>query len=157
MRVLVIGAGAVGLALGSCLLSAGARICFVTKPGGARPLREGGLRRTGIFGEASFDTDAFEVLESLQGATHGVDFALVCTKTTVGAALVRELGAEPEVARGDLPVVLFHNGWGSAETFAAYHPRERVFNARVITGFRRESVHHVEITVHAEAVRMVGP
>ena len=66
MRVLVIGAGAVGLAVGSCLLAAGAEVRFVAKPGGGRPLRERGLRRSGIFGEVSFDPDAFEVVETLR-------------------------------------------------------------------------------------------
>ena len=154
MRVLVIGAGAVGLAVGSCLLAAGAEVRFVAKPGGGRPLRERGLRRSGIFGEVSFDPDAFEVVETLRGATLGVDFALVCTKTTVSAELAPRLGVEDAVARGDLPVVLFHNGWGNAEEFALHMPRKCVFNARVITGFRRSEPHSVEVTVHVDAIRM---
>ena len=87
MRVLVIGAGAVGLAVGSFLLSAGVRVCFVTKEGGAHSLRKWGLRRSGILGEVSFEPDAFEVVETLRASTHGADFALVCTKTTVSAEL----------------------------------------------------------------------
>jgi len=69
MRVLVIGAGAVGLAVGSFLLSAGVRVFFVTKAGGARFLRKWGLQRSGILGEAFFDPGAFEVVETLSGAT----------------------------------------------------------------------------------------
>ena len=137
MRVLVIGAGAVGLAVGSCLLAAGARVCFITKPGGSGPLLTRGLRRSGIFGEVSFGPDAFEVSETICGVTRGVDFVLVCTKTTVTAELALEMGAERDLADGALPVVLFHNGWGSAEEFAEHLPRRCVFSARVITGFRR--------------------
>jgi len=154
MRVLVIGAGAVGLAVGSFLLSAGARVCFVTQAGGARFLQKRGLWRSGILGEVSFEPDTFEVVETLHGATRGAEFALVCTKTTVSGPLVRALGAEDAVARGDLPVVLFHNGWGSAEEFAQHMPRKSVFNARVITGFRRTEPHAVEVTVHLDAIRM---
>ena len=39
---------------------------------------------------------------------------------------------------------------GVAERF----PKARVWNARVITGFRRAAPHHVEVTVHAEPVRI---
>jgi len=154
MRVLVIGAGAVGLAVGSSLLSAGARVRFATKPGGARLLLESGIRRKGIFGDAFFGADAFEVVETLRASTGGVDYVLVCTKTTVSAELAREIGGEREVARGSLPVVLFHNGWGSAEVYAGHMPRKCVFSARVITGFRRAEAHTVEVTVHVDAIRM---
>ena len=154
MNVLVVGAGAVGLGVGSCLLAAGVHVRFVTKSGGAEPLRSRGLLRRGIFGEVFFDPGTFEVGDDLSLEVCDVDFALVCTKTTASEEVARILGSLPAVARGDVRVVLLHNGWGSAEVFARWIPRHRVFNARVITGFRRTAPHEVEVTVHADAIRM---
>ena len=50
--------------------------------------------------------------------------------------------------------MLCHNGWGSAQRFAVWLPPERIYSARVITGFRRPHPHTVEITVHADPIRI---
>jgi 2-dehydropantoate 2-reductase len=50
--------------------------------------------------------------------------------------------------------VLCQNGWGNADLFGARVPPQRVFNARVITGFRRSGANAVEITVHAEPIHL---
>ena len=50
--------------------------------------------------------------------------------------------------------MLCQNGWGNAEVFARHHAAERIWNARVITGFQRPRPHHVEITAHAEPVHV---
>lgn len=151
LAALVVGAGAVGLGVGSCLLAAGWRVRFVTRPDGAAALARDGLRRSGLFGEHVASHDRFEVAGS-PDTPAPVDFVLVCTKTfasqTVADALAGARGL------GEAPVVLFHNGWGSADVFAARLGRARIFNARVITGFRRVSPAHVEITVHAEPIRI---
>lgn len=150
---LVVGAGAVGLGVGSCLLAAGWRVRFVTRGEGVAALAREGLRRSGIFGERLAAPGEFDVATSPDALPPSrPDVVLVCTKTfasePVADALARAQGL------GDAPVVLFHNGWGSADVFAARLARERVFNARVITGFRRRSPAHVEITVHAEPIRI---
>ena len=46
------------------------------------------------------------------------------------------------------------NGWGNAETFTTFFEQERVYNARIITGFQRPNKHTVVITVHADAIRV---
>jgi 2-dehydropantoate 2-reductase len=51
-------------------------------------------------------------------------------------------------------VVVCHNGWGSASHFADHLPADRVYSARVITGFHRRLPNAVEITAHAEPIRI---
>ena len=46
------------------------------------------------------------------------------------------------------------NGWGNAKTFARFFAQERVYSARVITGFSRPAPNHVEVTVHADAIHV---
>ncbi len=152
MNTAIIGAGAVGLGLGSCLLTAGESVCFVVRSQPVEPL---GLERRGIFGDQSFAADRFQQVPSIADlAAAPLDFILVCTKTFSARAVARDLARIWSSFAVSPRVVLVHNGWGSAEVFAAQIPAERVFNARVITGFRRTAPFQVDITVHADAIRL---
>jgi len=79
---------------------------------------------------------------------------LVATKTFDTDAAAQELAAAPHAIGAGTQLVLCQNGWGNAERFAARFPAERVWNARVITGFRKLAPHHVDVTVHAEPVHV---
>ena len=152
MRAWVVGAGAVGLGVGSALLAAGAAVDFAVRPGAGGGLRRLGLRRTGVLGRAEFAPGSFGVAPLRELGTRP-DLVCVCVKTPrsreVALDLARVLGAGPLP-----PVVLFQNGWGTAEIFAASLDPASVYSARVITGFRREGEAAVEVTVHAEPVRI---
>ena len=93
MRVAVIGAGAVGLGLGSCLLSAGEAVHFIARRSDRRSaLKSDGLFRSGIFGDAHYPAGCFELsasVESLRGAP--LDAILVCTKAPDSGAVARAL------------------------------------------------------------------
>jgi 2-dehydropantoate 2-reductase len=153
--VLVQGAGAVGLGLASFLHAAGARLRIVARPETARALQQHGLRRTGVFGEHAAAPGSFAVAERLAGLPEGpADFVLVAVKSFDSEGAARELAAHPARCGEKAPLVLCQNGWGSHDVFAALFPKTRVWNARVITGFQRRAPHHVEVTVHAEPLRV---
>ncbi len=157
MRLALIGAGAVGLGVGSCALAAGQRVTFVTRSGSPQldSLRRHGLVRTGVFGELRFAPGDFDVVDRI-GALAGqpLDYLLVCTKTFDAEDTARSLAAAWSELSGPRRMVLFYNGWGSAQRFAVWLPPERIYSARVITGFRRPHPHTVEITVHADPIRI---
>jgi len=156
LDTVIIGAGAVGLALGSCLHRAGEPVRFLVRKGsGKHAVEERGLVRSGIFGEVRVGARELEVLEAVGELRHAhIDFLLVCTKSTASAEVAQALASVWDSLRGTPRLVLCQNGWGNAEVFAAHLPRERVYNARVITGFRRTQPHAVEVTVHADAIRI---
>jgi 2-dehydropantoate 2-reductase len=155
VRVLVQGAGAVGLGLASALLAGGVRVAIVARPAAVGALRAYGLRRTGALGEAVHGPEALDAAPEL-GALPGppADAALVATKSFDVEAAARELAAHPAALAPGAPVVLCQNGWGHAERVAPILGEERVFCARVITGFRHPEPAWVEVTVHAEPVRI---
>ncbi len=155
MRVLIYGGGAVGLGIASCLARPPHLVEIIARGETIFALREEGLTRTGIFGRMCAGPDAFtchESLDLIEAADY--DFVLICTKSfdSVGAAkdLAEHCGRIGAGAR----LVLFQNGWGNAEAFCEHFDKGRVFNARVITGFRRPRPNEVEVTVHADAIHV---
>ena len=155
MRVLIYGAGSVGLGLGSFLLAGGARVTWLARPRAAAALRLGGLERAGRFGEHRAEPGSFEVCEALAELPEGgegFDFVLVTTKSFDSEAAAADLAAHEAALGARALVVVCQNGWGSAEIFAESLGKARVYGARVITGFVRPTPARVEITAHAEPV-----
>jgi 2-dehydropantoate 2-reductase len=154
--VMVFGAGAVGLGLASALLAAGeSRVRIVARPETAEALRAHGLRRTGIFGDAQAGPERFEAVASLAELSGGAaDFVLVATKAYDSDSAAQALAEAAGAVSPHTQLVLCQNGWGNAERFRAHFTPARIWNARVITGFRRLALPHVDITVHAEPVHV---
>jgi 2-dehydropantoate 2-reductase len=155
MNILIYGCGAVGLGVASCLLKAGMGVSLLARPGTVEKLRQYGLVRTGIFGEYTAGPGQFAAASDLKefaGCTYNL--ILVCTKCYDTAAAASELNRFRGLLLPDGVIVLFQNGWGNAEFFTALFAREKIYSARVITGFTRMEAHHVEITVHADAIHI---
>ena len=157
MKVLIYGAGGVGLGVASCLLKSGITTDVVARPNTVHALCESGLFRTGIFGEAEFPPEAigaYTGITELEPRDH--DFVLVCTKASDSRTAAADLATALPVGWKGL-VVLFQNGMGNAEEFRRYFPSDQILCARVITGFLRHHPNAVEITVHADDIRVGWP
>jgi 2-dehydropantoate 2-reductase len=136
-------------------MASGAETDLIGRADTVAALRREGLRRSGIFGEASAPAGSFAAygaLSELPGRAY--DYALVCTKSFDTAVAAEDLAGCAGLLGEAGRLVLCQNGWGNAEVATAWFPRQRIRNARVITGFRRPTPATVEITVHAEAVRI---
>jgi 2-dehydropantoate 2-reductase len=144
LKVLVVGAGAVGLGLASFLLQAGCRVSLLARDD--TELVRNGLYRVGIFGE--FYSHSFEIFHGL-AKDKKFDFVLVCVKSFDTENAGKEL---QEWLPNSSIIVLCQNGWGNAEIFSKYF--KNVFNARVITGFIRPKKNKVDVTVHAQPVHL---
>jgi 2-dehydropantoate 2-reductase len=155
MKVLVYGGGAVGLGIASCLLKSGCRVDILARPNTISSLRSHGLVRTGIFGEYHAPASSFGCYQSLDGVRENTyDYVLVCTKSFDSLAAARDLSGHNSVFDDETKIVLFQNGWGNADAFLPFFAKEKVYNARVITGFHRPANHKVQITVHADAIHI---
>jgi 2-dehydropantoate 2-reductase len=155
MRVLVYGGGSVGLGIASCLIKASAEVDIIGRETTVRALHEGGLVRTGIFGDYRAEVEKFGSycsLEEVQGGSY--DYILVCVKSFDTSVAARELSGHKWLLGEETKIVLFQNGWGNAEVFRAFFEQGQVYNARVITGFRRVEKNAVEITVHADSIHI---
>ncbi len=157
-RTVIIGAGAVGLALGSCLHASGRRVHFVVRPGLPHPMEIHGIQRTGILGPAHCPANALEVSRSIADLVDfPIDAILVCTKSTANPEIARNLATNWGKFLPPPLLVICQNGWGNAETFAEIVEPEHIASASILTGFRRGDAHRVEVTVHARAIQMGCP
>ncbi|MEN6336248.1 MAG: 2-dehydropantoate 2-reductase [Phycisphaerales bacterium] len=155
MHVLIYGGGAVGLGIASCLIRPSSRVEIVARRQTVAALKEGGLTRTGIFGRTHARPEDFVCHESLEAvAKSEFDFVLVCTKSFDSSAVADDLAEHGERIGAGVRLVLFQNGWGNAEAFCGQFDKGRIYNARVITGFRRPQPNEVEVTVHADAIHI---
>jgi 2-dehydropantoate 2-reductase len=160
--VLVVGAGAVGLGMASALLRSGSLpaggLTLLGRPATVHALRQQGLRQSGIFGEVWHRPDSFHATDDLSMAQGPFGCVLVCVKAWQSPPTARQLAEAPGgLMKQGAALVLCQNGWGNHTTFAEYHDPSRIACARVITGFRRPALHHVEVTVHAAPVAMGNP
>jgi 2-dehydropantoate 2-reductase len=155
MRVLIYGGGAVGLGVGSCLLKSGVEVDIVGRANTVAALREHGLVRTGIFDEYHAEPAAFgsyTSLEEIQGRAY--DFILVCTKSFDSLEAAKDLSEHEGLFGEKTKIILFQNGWGNAEIFTDSFEKQRIYNARVITGFQRLKDNEVTVTVHADSIHI---
>jgi 2-dehydropantoate 2-reductase len=155
MHVLIYGGGAVGLGIASCLLRSGCGVDIVARAQTVSALRADGLVRTGLFGRFSAPAGRFGACVSLaELAGRAYDFVLVCTKSYDSALAAQDLADHPDRIGMAARLVLFQNGWGNAEIFSLHFPPQRIYSARVITGFHRHKPNEVEVTVHADAIHI---
>ncbi|MBN2039653.1 MAG: ketopantoate reductase family protein [Spirochaetes bacterium] len=155
MKVLIYGAGSVGLGIASCLLKSGVSLDIVSRKSTVDSINKQGLKREGIFGNFHALPYSISAADSLADfSSEEYDFILVCTKSYDSEKAALELSQFPDLLGNNGKIVLFQNGWGNAEKFTAFFEQDVVYNARVITGFTLIEKNCVKITVHADAIHI---
>jgi len=155
MTVLIYGAGSVGLGIASCLLKSQAGVDIIARENTVLALRKSGLTRTGIFGDYHAEPTELAGYTSISEIPKQIyDYILVCTKSFDSLTAAQDLAGHKFGFGEKTKIVLFQNGWGNAGIFSSFFDVERIYNARVITGFRRPKYNEVEITVHADAIHI---
>jgi 2-dehydropantoate 2-reductase len=155
MRALIYGGGAVGLGIASCLLKSKDQVDIIARENTVLSLRKEGLLRSGIFGDYYAEPAAFGCYTSLNKIeTKTYDYILVCTKSFDSFEAAKDLSGYISLFGDKTKIVLFQNGWGNADVFLSFFDKEKIYNARVITGFRRPKKNEVTITVHADSIHV---
>jgi 2-dehydropantoate 2-reductase len=151
MELLLIGAGAIGVALSVGLAEQGHSLTILAREETKRAIDAEGLHRTGLFAEKHIPAGVVKtVSDYAELPQNAFDFVLICAKTMANEAISDQLQAHRECLKDTGKLVLFQNGWGNDRWYRRYFSEEQVCSARVITGFRRESRSHSVITVHTQ-------
>ena len=155
MKALIYGGGSVGLGVASCLLKSKAAVDIIAREVTVEALQRNGLVRKGIFGEFHMKPGDFNCFPSLNSISkQRYDYILVSVKSCDSLEAAKDISQHKNLFDDKSKIVLFQNGWGNAEIFSSFLPKEQIFNARVITGFRRPKPNEVTITVHADSIHI---
>ena len=154
MNILNYGAGAVGLGLDSCLIKAKQTVHLVARKETADLLNKEGFKRTGIFGDVIVGPQDFKAFDSLSNCPGPYDLIIVSVKSYDSQKAAEDLSQNKSLVGKNTKIILCQNGWGNAEIFAQYFPKEQIYTIRIITGFTRPKPNEVAITVHADDVHI---
>lgn len=153
MNILINGSGAVGIGIGASMISQGANVSFFARKESAKAMMENGIKRIGLFNHYSFGPDSFKVYtEYNEMPEDEFDFVLIASKTIANDDISKKLNEYKSILREDAKIIIFQNGFANDEPYLRFFPKEQVYCARVITGFRRPERYISEVTVHTEPI-----
>lgn len=151
MNILIIGSGAVGIGLGSSLLSQGENVSFLASKKTASKMREDGIKRTGLFTNYSFNPKEFNIYKGYEEIPkNSFDYVLVASKTVSNSEISAKLDMHRDILKNDFTILICQNGFGNDEAYLKYFKTSEVYCARIITGFARPERNISEITVYTE-------
>ena len=147
MRVLVVGAGAIGSVLGGFLAKAGHDVTLLGRAWHLDVVKRQGLNITGLWGEHVVRLATVTAREEFADATP-FDWVFVCVKAHQTAEVAEWL---PAVIAPQTCLCAFQNGLGNYETLSRVVAPERVALGRVIFGVELQPG-VVRVTVCADDV-----
>lgn len=148
MNFLVMGAGALGSAFGGMLANAGYDVTLIGRESHMKPIREHGLKITGIWG--SYVIKNIKAISELK-ESYKPAVVLLTTKSFDTENAMQEL--QPLIS-DDSVVISLQNGIGNEEIIARYVGEERTVGGMVITGFEISKPGEVEVTVSASPTKI---
>ena len=151
MKILIIGAGGVGIGLATSVASQGAEVSIFARGETAKAIRNNGIKRTGLFTHYEIsDVPVYEKYGEIP--KESFDYIFISSKTTANEDIANNLSEHKDIMKKDAKIIIFQNGFGNDEPYLKFFPKEKVFSARVITGFTRPERHISEVTVYTEPI-----
>ena len=153
MRVLIVGAGALGSVFGCLLRDRGHEVGFVEPGERLEDIRARGLTVTGLFGEHR--AGGFELYSSADQVPAGAhELVLITVKSFHTREAVGQIA--PKVGE-DALVLSLQNGLGNYEAIREQVGEHRALAGRVIFGAQIVEPAHAKVTVYAEPVMVGSP
>ncbi|MFC1539231.1 ketopantoate reductase family protein [Candidatus Latescibacterota bacterium] len=152
MRILIIGAGAVGQSIGCMLAASGNSVDLIVRERFYEKIRSDGLSVTGILGDYHVDSGNLGIHLSVESLSDKIfDYALITTKSYDTETAAKEL---LKLQKQSFIVVSMQNGCGNLEIVEKYFGEDRTLGARVITGFEIAQPGIIKITVTADDIHV---
>ncbi|WP_407374671.1 ketopantoate reductase family protein [Methanobrevibacter sp.] len=153
MKVLIIGAGGVGIGLAASMRSQNAEISIFAREKTAKAIRENGIKRCGLFKSYSFGPDEVDVYDDYgEIPKNTFDYIFISSKTVANDEISQRLSQHRDIMKDEAKIIIFQNGFGNDEPYLRYFDESTVFCSRVITGFARHERYISEVTVYTEPI-----
>lgn len=153
MNLLIVGAGAIGVAMGATLHEAGHQVSVYARGTTRDAIAAGGLHRRGLFGNLDVSAKELAVRDNLGDfGDNCFDFVLICVKTMANPQIARLLWEHRGILKSTGKLVILQNGWGNDTAYRSYFSKEQVCSGRVITGFQRLEPNVSQVTVYTSPV-----
>ena len=151
MKILLIGAGAVGIGIAASVASQGADVSIYARSETAKKIKENGIKRTGLFTHYEIkDIPVYENYEEIP--ENHFDYIFIASKTTANGEIAENLNNHSSIVKETAKIIIFQNGFGNDEAYIKYFPKKQIYCARVITGFTRPERHISDVTVYTEPI-----
>lgn len=154
MKLLLVGCGAVGLAVASALYAAGEGPDLVARGETREAILQNGLARVGALGEARIIPARVRVYEAVRETPGGYDAVLVAVKATAAAEIAAQLAGHAGLLAPQGRVVLLQNGYGAEQPYLSAFEKERFVQASISIGFAREAASVSRVTVFSAPIHL---
>ncbi len=150
-KILISGAGAVGLEFSAGLIKSGADVDIFTRPRNADALRKNGITVTGLLGDHFIEPEKLSLLgDPKQLSSRDYQHIFICAKAFDTPAMMKILWQHiSNDTKKNATFIMCHNGWGTQDDgLEVVGDKSRIFNGMNLTGSERLSDHCVRINVH---------
>ena len=155
MKILVIGAGAVGIGLASSMRSQNVNVALYARGETAKAIKQNGIERCGLFTHYTFSNKDINVYENYEEIPDDFfDYVFITSKTTANDDISKKLYENRRILKENFKIIIFQNGFGNDEPYLRFFTKKQVFSARIITGFARPERHISEVTVYTEPIQI---
>lgn len=153
MKVLIIGAGAVGIGIGASLVDSGVEVDFIARGTEKEAIDKEGISRLGFFKNITIQAGKVGTYESLDDTPRDAyDYVIIATKTVANTVTNVELANNVACMKEDGCIVFMQNGMNYEEPYREYFDENMLYNSRVITGFVKVADNVSRITAHSEPI-----
>ena len=155
MKILVLGAGAIGSVFGGLLAQGGNSVCLIGRKPHLDAIKQQGLLIEGIWGKHRVHSlTCFESVPALKAHVPlSFDVILLCVKSYDTESILRELLTHYPAP---CPVISLQNGLGNIETIEKLVGKEKTIGGRVIFGVEFVKPGTVRVTVSADKTVIGG-
>ena len=125
MKILVIGAGGVGIGLATSVASQGANVSIYARGETAKAIKENGIKRTGLFTHYEVkDIPVYEKYEDIP--KNSFDYIFIASKTTANEDIAKNLNDNRDILKDSTKIIIFQNGFGNDEFYLEYFTKKQV-------------------------------
>ncbi len=154
MKVLLIGSGAVGLAIAAALYDGDVEVDLIARGNTGKSISRNGIVRRGVFKDIAVPPEKVRVFgHPGETGTKGYDYVLICAKTTGNKEIAENLGkCGGGLIKETGSLILCQNGFRNEQYYFEVLDKSRIYTASFAIGFQRPEPFMSQVTVYSSPI-----